>query len=254
MRRDSSVATNAMNPVPPGVVVEEYFSLVRAIARKIKCRVPAFVDVDDLVQTGMLGLFEASRRYDPSRAKDFSSYANPRITGAILDELRRLDRCSRQNRRTARASEEAAHRLRLTLGQEPTRQEIASAVGLGLDEYDRVLQRLEAAKEQSNSTALSGPDDREVAQLPAPDRSPLEQCSRKEEKKLIRCVLNHLSPKQRKVLELYYFEEMGLREIGEKMGLGEARVCQIHRQALRELRKKMESSAQLARPQTFRVQ
>jgi RNA polymerase sigma factor FliA len=247
------VATNAMNPLGPDVVVQDYFNLVRAIARRIKRRLPAFVDVDDLVQTGMLGLFEASQRFDPSRVTDFSSYANPRITGAILDELRRLDSCSRQNRRTARAGEAAAHRLRLSLGHEPSREQVASAVGLGLKEYDCVLQSLEATKEPANPAAMTNPDN-DLSQLPAPDYSPFEHCCRMEDKQLIRRFVDDLPPRQREVLKLYYFEELGLREIGLRLGIGEARVCQIHRSGLRELRKKMESPIPAARPQTSLVQ
>ena len=96
------MSTNIFNPVSPQLVVQNYFNLVQAIAAKIKRRLPAHVDVEDLVQTGMIGLLEASSRYDASRAVDFSSYANSRITGAILDELRKWDTCSRQDRKMAR--------------------------------------------------------------------------------------------------------------------------------------------------------
>ena len=95
------MATNVINPAATQLVVQDYFNLVQAIASKIKRRLPAHVDVEDLVQTGMIGLLEASRRYDASRSVEFSSYANSRITGAILDELRRWDTCSRQDRKNA---------------------------------------------------------------------------------------------------------------------------------------------------------
>ena len=140
------MATNVINPAQSQLVVQNYFNLVQAIASKIKRRLPAHVDVDDLVQTGMIGLLEASSRFDASRMVDFSSYANSRITGAILDELRKWDTCSRQDRKTAREIEDAKQNLRATSKCEPTREEIAQAVGLGLAEYDRTLHRLESGK------------------------------------------------------------------------------------------------------------
>src|ERR1044071_5167865 len=96
--KETVMATNTVHPSSPQLVVQNYFNLVQAIANKIKRRLPAHVDVEDLVQTGMIGLLEASSRFDASRSVDFSSYANSRITGAILDELRKLDTCSRQDR------------------------------------------------------------------------------------------------------------------------------------------------------------
>src|ERR1700686_2106559 len=106
------MATNTINPASSQLVVQNYFNLVQAIARKIKRRLPAHVDVADLVQTGMIGLLEASRRYDVSRNVDFSNYANTRITGDILDELRKWDPCSRQDRKTAREIEDTKNGLR----------------------------------------------------------------------------------------------------------------------------------------------
>jgi|SRR5579872_1871059 len=138
------MAASGLNPVSPQVVVENYYGLVKSIARNIKRRVPAHIDVDDLVQTGIIGLLEASSRFDPTRPVNFASYANSRITGAILDELRKLDPCSRQDRKNARAMESAKTRLRASSGQEPSQEQIAQAVGMGLVEYDRTLRHLES--------------------------------------------------------------------------------------------------------------
>jgi len=99
------------------VVVQDYFNLVKAVASRIKRRLPAHVDVEDLVQTGMIGLMEASTRFDASRKVEFSSYATTRITGAILDELRKVDPCSRQDRKTGRAIEKTAARLQFEFGE-----------------------------------------------------------------------------------------------------------------------------------------
>src|SRR5437667_254809 len=113
------MGTNIANPAGQQVVVQNYFNLVEAIAAKIKRRVPAHVDVQDLVQTGMIGLLEASSRYDASRAVQFSTYASSRITGAILDELRKADTCSRQDRKQARQIEQTKKQLSANGSEEP---------------------------------------------------------------------------------------------------------------------------------------
>lgn len=231
------MATNVISPAQPQIVVQNYFNLVQAIASKIKRRLPAHVDVNDLVQTGMIGLLEASGRYDASRRVDFSSYANSRITGAILDELRKWDSCSRQDRKTAREIEQAKQTLRARKGFEPTAEEIAEAVGLGLAEYDKTLHRLESAKQPSlQSDDHENDPSEELNQLPSKDVTPFEAYKKKEEFKLLRSYLKELRPRPRQVLELYYFKEMGLKEIGEKLGVGEARISQIHKEAVLALR------------------
>ena len=232
------MATNVINPAQSQLVVQNYFSLVQAIASKIKRRLPAHVDVNDLVQTGMIGLLEASSRFDASRMVDFSSYANSRITGAILDELRKWDTCSRQDRKTAREIESVKQNLRAAKGCEPGREEIAEAVGLGLNEYDRTLHRLESAKQPSfQSDDRDSDPSEELNQIPAKEQNPFDACCKNENFKLLGNYIKELNPRQRQVLELYYFKEMGLKEIGEKMGVGEARISQIHKQAVTELRR-----------------
>ena|SRR5436305_1273859 len=243
------MSTNIFNPIEPQLVVNNYFKLVQSIACNIKRRLPAHVDVEDLVQTGMIGLLEASRRYDASRAVDFSSYANSRITGAILDELRKWDTCSRQDRRTVRNAEAAKDRLRATTGREPSREQVAQAVGIGLEEYERSLQRLESSKQP----AIQGADQESdgidpVDILPSKENSPSQSCIKREESRLLRESLTLLKPRHQEVLRLYYFEDMGLREIGERLGVGEARVSQLHRQALKELRKVSEQSRAIPAP------
>lgn len=237
------MATNVINPAQSQVVVQNYFNLVQTIANKIKRRLPAHVDIDDLVQTGMIGLLEASGRFDASRMVDFSSFANSRITGAILDELRKWDTCSRQDRKTAREIESAKQNLRARKGTEPGHEEIAEAVGIGLAEYDRTLHRLESAKQPpllSDDRESDSSD--EMNQLPSKDQTPFEACCRSENFNLLRIHIKELKPPQRRVLEQYYFKEMGLKEIGGQMGVGEARISQIHKQAVTELRRMIESS------------
>ncbi len=232
------MSTNVINPAPPELVVQNYFNLVGAIASRIKRRVPSHIDVQDLVQTGMIGLLEASERFDSSRAVEFSTYANSRITGAILDEMRRWDTCSRQDRRNARAIEQAKARLQQQNGEEPSKEEIAEAVGLGLDEYDRTLHHLESGKQLSNrSTHDSAEMVDDVDRLPSPSETPFDACSKSEDARVLRSFVDQLQPRLRKILRLYYFEELGLKEIGDRLGVGEARISQLHKQAVLELRR-----------------
>ena len=139
------MSTNVVNPAPPELVVQNYFNLVGAIASRVKGRVPSHVDVQDLVQNGMIGLLEASERSNPAPAVEFSIYANSRITGAILDEMGRWDTCSRQVRKDAHAIEQA---------KAPSQEQIAEAVGSGLEEYDRTLRHLECSKQLSSRSTM----------------------------------------------------------------------------------------------------
>ena len=232
------MATNVLNPAADNLVVHDYFTLVQAIACKIKRRLPAHVDVEDLVQTGMIGLLEASSRYDASRKVDFSSYANSRITGAILDELRRWDTCTRRDRRTARAIEDVKQNLRAITRREPSREEIADAVGLGLAEYDQTLQRLESGRQPTVQPGDQESDPHEeLSRIPSKEETPFEACSKKEDFILLRKFIARLKPRYRSVLQLYYFRELGLKEIGERLGVGQARVSQIRKQAIEELKR-----------------
>ena len=241
------MSANFFNPASPELVVQNYFNLVQAIASRIKRRLPAHVDVEDLVQTGMIGLLEASGRYDVSRAVDFSSYATSRITGAMLDELRKLDPCSRRDRKTAREIEQAKLRLQAAAGTEPGKDEIARAVGLGLAEYDRLLHRLESSKQPAIQPEDSGTND-DLSGLPSPGENPFEVCSKRENRRLLKSYIARLKPRHQQILRMYYFEDMGLKQIGERLGVGEARISQIHKQIIAELRQIIDSGRRTPAP------
>lgn len=229
-------------PTAQQVIVQDYFNLVKSVASRIKRRLPSHVDVEDLIQTGMIGLLEASTRFDSSRKVEFSSYATTRITGAILDELRRVDTCSRQDRKTGRAIENAKANLRATTGYEPSSEEIAQAVGIGLAEYEQARQRLECGQQslpRQDESGADGIDD--LHQLPSKDEDAFEVCSKRETAKVLRCYIEQLTPRLRDVVKLYYFEDLQLKEIGGRLGVGEARVSQILKQASTELRRLMEA-------------
>ncbi|HEY6351455.1 MAG TPA: FliA/WhiG family RNA polymerase sigma factor [Candidatus Angelobacter sp.] len=236
------MSTSTFNDVASGLIVDTYFCLVHAIARKIKRRLPAHVDINDLVQTGVIGLLEASHRYDTARSIDFETYARSRITGAILDELRRLDPCSRHDRQRARAAENARVRLSHALLEEPSRTQIADAVGMGLIDYERMLQRLEAERPDSrycNESNENDPD--KINLLPSRNESPFDACSKRENTRALESEIDQLKPRHREVLHFYYFDNLQNKEIAARMGVGQARICQIHKAALTELRQLIES-------------
>jgi len=235
------MSVNVCEEAPRQAALQEYFGLVRSIAARIKRRLPVHVEVEDLVQTGMIGLLEARNRYDASRAVAFSSYANSRITGAILDELRRSDPCSRADRRAARALEEARQKLRTSAGEEPDAEEIARAAGVSLAEYNGTLHRLESSKPFSLQIPEESSAD-EIDNLPSSDENPFQVCSRRERWLRMKARIDQLKPRQREVIYLCYFEELGLKEIGERLGVGEARVSQIRHEALTVLRRKAQTS------------
>jgi RNA polymerase sigma factor for flagellar operon FliA len=224
------------------VVVQDYFNLVKAVATRIKRRLPAHVDVEDLIQTGMIGLMEASARFDSSRNVEFSSYATTRITGAILDELRKVDTCSRQDRKTSRAIENAKFNLRTASGQEPSSEQIAQEVGLGLAEYEQARQRLQSGQPSMTRLDETDPDAAsELSQIPSKDESAFDICCKRETARTLRSYVQQLAPRLRDVVRLYYFEELQLKEIGRRLGVGEARISQILKQASTELRRLMDA-------------
>src|SRR5437660_1271672 len=233
-------------PTAQQVIVQDYFNLVKAVATRIKRRLPAHVDVEDLIQTGMIGLLEASTRFDASRKVEFSSYATTRITGAILDELRRVDTCSRQDRKTGRAIENAKFSLRTMSGQEPSSEEIAQAVGLGLAQYEQARQRLECGQRSMTRVGEAVPDATdEMNQIPSKDENAFDVCSKRETAKFLRSYIEQLTPRLGEVVKLYYFEELQLKAIGRRLGVGEARVSQILKQASIELRRLMDAGKRM---------
>jgi RNA polymerase sigma factor for flagellar operon FliA len=141
------MGTNITHPAGQQVVVQSYFNLVETISSKIKRSLPADVDVQDLVQTGMISLLEASSCYDISPAVEFSTDASSRITGAILHELQSWDTRSCQERKNACQTEQPKKQLKAKTGKDPASAQIAEAVGLGLQEYERTLQHLESARQ-----------------------------------------------------------------------------------------------------------
>lgn len=221
-------------------LVEQYLPLVRSAVGRLAMTLPDHVDHDDLHSAGLVGLLQALRNYDPSCNSSFESYARVRIRGAMLDELRRMDWVPRTVHEKARRIQEVMAELEQKLGQTPTEAQMAKALKMTLAEYNELLDQIRPAaficldatccSEGTESANLY-----EVVADPA-ENSPVEEVSRRELKRVILERLKQLPEIQRKVLALYYGEDLHLREIAEVFGLTESRICQIHSQAILSIR------------------
>ena len=216
----------------------EHLPTVRFIARRIHERIPAHVEMDDLISAGVLGLIDACAKFDHKKNVQFKSYAQFRIRGAILDSLRTLDWSPRELRRKGRAVEEAIRSLSGKLGRAPLEPEIALDMGLDLDGYQQLLgelRGLEIGSLHMERTEDSGEE--EIAYIPGdPAEDPLFQCMQGELKQHLIDAIDELPEKERLVLTLYYYEELTMKEIGLTLGVVESRVSQIHSSAVLHLR------------------
>ena len=209
--------------------------MVTRIAKQFAARVPANVTFDDLVQAGLIGLLEASRRYDPTSGVPFEAFATPRIRGAMTDELREHDWMSRQKRRDLREVEDAARRLSQRLGRTPTQAEIARELDVPLSEVQDTVADADVgrpcimpADEDSDADFL---EERFASEGPDPS----QQCSESQFRRDLAKSIGKLPERERMVMGLYYEQELNLREIAAVMDVTESRVCQIHRQAIERL-------------------
>lgn len=218
-------------------LVEKYLPLVRCIAERIRAKLPACVELEDLISAGVFGLMDAIDRYDLDREVKFETYCSMRIRGAILDELRKLDWVPRLVRSNAHQMEEASSQLRKKFGRLPTDEELAEALGISLEDLGD-LANAAAAVSMVPFSSKFGDDENDrhnrVADMIEGDvnGNPLRVIEKAE---LRTVIMKELSEKERLVVLLYYFEQLTLKEIGEVLHLSESRVCQIHSKILARL-------------------
>jgi RNA polymerase sigma factor FliA len=223
-------------------ILMEQLPQVRFIARRIHERLPRHVPFEDLVHAGVLGLIDALGKFDRSKHVQFSSYAKFRIRGAILDSLRELDWSPRELRRKGRQIEEAHNQLSIRLGRTPTENDLARELGMPLEELQNLLSELNALEIGSLrvESPQSGKEEDLAASVPAkPEDTPFFQCLRSEMKELLARAIAELPEKEQRVLSLYYFEELTMKEVGAVLGIGESRVSQIHSLAMVRLRSRL---------------
>jgi RNA polymerase sigma factor FliA len=220
-------------------LIERYLPLVRNVVDRIKLNLPTHVDADDLYSVGVTGLIAAVHKYDPSQNNTFPAYATVRIRGAVLDELRRLDWCPRRARAKARKIKEAINDVEQDTGQPATEEEVQARLGLSTKEYARWMEEVRPV----SFVAIDGtPDDEHectsLHEIFADENNVLAR-DRMEHEELLQLLsqrIQKLPDIPRKILAMYYFENMRLAEIAAVFGLTESRICQIHSQTVLALR------------------
>lgn len=214
----------------------KFFPYIEKVARRLARRLPAHVEIDDLVSAGVIGLMEAAERFDPKRVDRFEAFAEFRIRGAMLDDLRARDTLSRDMRRLSNELREATRKLESELGRTPDHAELAETLGLKVDELYTRQQKLSGSSVVGIDDA--GPDFLErTSDSSSPD--PFELTSHREALARLVSGIDDLPEKMQQVLSLYYCESMNLKEIGQILGVTESRVCQIHGEATRRLRESL---------------
>jgi RNA polymerase sigma factor for flagellar operon FliA len=224
-------------------LILDYAPLIRFIAQKISSRLPSNVDIDDLISAGVIGLMDAIEKYDPSRDNKFKTYAEFRVRGAILDELRSQDWVPRSVRDKAKKIERTYTELEQRLGRSATDTEISDALELSLDEYYAMISKVKAVTLLSAEDVLS-PIRQErkgiLDELEAGNsKNPFLQLKNKNVQQVIKDHIKELPEKQKLVLSLYYYEDLNLKEIGRILDVTESRVSQLHTQAVEKLRHKL---------------
>jgi RNA polymerase sigma factor for flagellar operon FliA len=230
------------NDVERERVLLEQLPQVRYIARRIHERLPRHVPFEDLVHAGVLGLIDALNKFDLSKHVQFSSYAKFRIRGAILDSLRELDWSPRELRRKGRLVDSTYAHLSGKLGRAPSENEIAEEMGIGLREMQCLLAELDGLELGSLriESSRDGKEEDLTDFIPSkPEETPFLQCLRSEMKHLLAEAIGELPEKEQRVLALYYYEELTMKEVGAVLGIGESRVSQIHSLAMVRLRARL---------------
>ncbi|WP_284620178.1 RNA polymerase sigma factor FliA [Aquabacterium humicola] len=222
-------------------MLKQYSPLVRRLAHQMIAKLPANVEIDDLIQVGMIGLSDALTRFDAGQGVQFETFATQRIRGAMLDELRGSDWMSRGDRRHQRSIEAAVHKLEQKLGRAPNEGEIAKEMGLSLTDYQELLGKVRGTQ-LVYLEDMSGDDgdddylDRHVADETANPLSLLNDHRMREA--LVEAIKN-LPEREQYVMSMYYEHDMNLKEIAAVLGVTESRVCQLHSQSIARLRSKL---------------
>lgn len=221
-------------------LVQQHLPLVKAVVARVALGLPAHVDTEDLYSAGLAGLLQAIRQYDPKAGTAFETYARVRVRGAVLDELRRMDWVPRSVHTKARRIQAAMQRIEQAKGRAPTDEEMARALHVSVDEYRQWLEEVRPATFVCLDAGLSTDGEEPLSQYESlPDHrqeDPMDGAFRHELVRLIAQRIRELPEMQRKVLALYYFEDLRLREIAQIFGLTESRICQIHGQAIANIK------------------
>lgn len=230
----------AQGRIKQNELLTQYMPLVRRQALTLQVRLPASIELDDLIQAGMVGLLEALGRFDATQGATFATFASQRIRGAMMDELRTRDWLPRSVRRSARAVYSAVRQLEQLLGRAPEENEIAQHLEMPLSDYQQLLN-------DTNSGQLL-PFEELVAEGGEPinnelGNSPFEQLLDGQQRQTLIDAIEALPEREKLLMALYYQEELNLKEVGAVLGVTESRVSQLHSQAVSRLRARLHDSA-----------
>src|SRR5690554_2622810 len=220
-------------------LLDEYLPLVRRQALSMQVRLPASVELDDLIQAGTVGLLEAVGRFDASQGASFTTFASQRIRGAMLDELRSRDWLPRSVRRNARMVDEAVRRLEQQLGRAAEEHEIATELDIELEEYRQLLSDTNSGNLLPFEMLME--EGSEPGIYDASRDTPLQQFLAAEKRERLVKGIEALPEREKLLMTLYYQEELNLKEIGAVLGVTESRVSQLHSQAVSRLRARLAS-------------
>ncbi len=240
-RSTEATMYNAKGRLDLNSMLKQYSPLVRRLAHQMIAKLPANVEIDDLIQVGMLGLSDALARFDASQGVQFETFATQRIRGAMLDELRGNDYLSRGTRKQQRTIEAAVHRLEQRLGRAPSEGEIAREMGITLPEYQELLGKVRGTQlvyleDMSGDEGDADFLDRHVADEGA---NPLAQLQDHRMRQALVDGIKTLPEREQYVMSMYYEHDMNLKEIAAVLGVTESRVCQLHSQSIARLRVKL---------------
>jgi len=224
-------------------LVLKHLSLVTAIAARVRESLPVNVELDDLIHSGVMGLFDAASRYESDKQVPFSTYAKHRIRGAILDSLRDLDWASRDIRRRQKQMEQVTRDLTAKLQRIPSQAEIAEGMGLGANRWRQLLVELRNINMAATQNQKQENDDHEVPEPPcAVDTHPDRMFARSEIRTRLASAMSSLPKRHQEVITLYYDRDMNMKEIGTTLGVNESRVSQIHKSALARMQTVLQST------------
>ncbi len=236
----------AQGNIEKSSLLKQHQPMVRRMALQMLAKLPASVELDDLIQAGMIGLLDASTRYQDNRGAQFETFASQRIRGAMLDELRASDWGSRNLRQQARKVEQAIQTLEHRLGRPATEGEIAKELKMDLDDYQSLLQEIQGCQllyvedfAQEGESDNPWLDRQARGARPAADDDPLAQLLEAGFRHELVDAIAALPERDQLLLNLYYEEELNLREIGAILEVTQSRVCQLHSQAIARLRAKL---------------
>jgi RNA polymerase sigma factor FliA len=223
-------------------MIRQYVPLVRRLAHHMIAKLPPNVELDDLVQVGMIGLADALSRYQASQGVQFETFATQRIRGAMIDELRESDWMSRGSRKSQKEIERALRSLEHKLGRTPLESEIAEELDMGLAEYQELLGRVRGTQLVYLEDMTHGDDDEDGfldRHLGDTDADPMQMLRDQRLRTALVEAIKNLPEREQYIMSMYYEHDMNLKEIAAVLEITESRVCQLHSQSIARLRVKM---------------